>query len=662
MKYFIPLLLLLAYSLKAQEIVKDTTKIKELKEVIVIGRKAQIFERQVKLLSSLDEYLQQSAKVDMIKRGSYAWEPIINGMATERTLITIDGMRIFGACTDKMDPITSYVEVSNLSEATVSSGQEGACFGSTIGGSIDLKRNRNQFGTKKWDFNVNSGFESNNRQKIIGASINYADSLFYADTDVMLREANSYKAGNSIEIPFSQFKKMNISTTFGYKLGSSKLAEASVIYDKATNIGYPALPMDVSLAEALISSLKLQYIPHHSVIKDWETKVYFNTITHRMDDTQRPIVPIHMDMPGWSKTYGYYFKIKAQIQQHYMLFNLNAFYNQSLAEMTMYPQESEEFPMFMYTWPDVRTFYHGLFLEDNYILNCHSGIKFSATIGFHLNTVASHSGLKSLQIFYPEMSSNKQRFLKGSAVNYNYNKAGWEYGIGIGYGERGPSISEGYGFYLFNSFDGFDHIGNPYLKNEKSFEGNAYAGYKKNKIAFKMTGSYFHISNYILAVTSSDLVPMTIGANGVKVYTALDYATVINANLMIDYQFSNQFKFSSQFVLSKGTDCHKRNLPFVAPLGYSASLNYFKGKISAEISALGNANQTDYSPNYGEDKTPGYTIINTSFGYKFLWNGLKFQFRTGIENVMDKEYSTYSDWNNLPRMGRNVFVNFTARF
>jgi hypothetical protein len=87
----------------------------------------------------------------MIKRGAYAWEPLINSMPTERTLITIDGMRIFGACTDKMDPITSYVEVSNLSEATISSGQEGACYGSTIGGSIDLKRTRTNFKTQKWN-------------------------------------------------------------------------------------------------------------------------------------------------------------------------------------------------------------------------------------------------------------------------------------------------------------------------------------------------------------------------------------------------------------------------------------------------------------------------------------------------------------------------------
>lgn len=82
---------------------KDTLIPKDLKEVIVIGKKAQIHEKQSKSLASIDEFLDKSSQVDMIKRGAYAWEPIINNMSTERTLITIDGMRIFGACTDKMD-------------------------------------------------------------------------------------------------------------------------------------------------------------------------------------------------------------------------------------------------------------------------------------------------------------------------------------------------------------------------------------------------------------------------------------------------------------------------------------------------------------------------------------------------------------------------------
>ncbi|MFC5048886.1 hypothetical protein [Aquimarina hainanensis] len=31
-------------------------------------------------------------------------------------------------------------------------------------------------------------------------------------------------------------------------------------------------------------------------------------------------------------------------------------------------------------------------------------------------------------------------------------------------------MSEGYGFFLFNSFDGYDYIGNPALKKEKSVD------------------------------------------------------------------------------------------------------------------------------------------------------------------------------------------------
>jgi len=42
--------------------------------------------------------------------------------------------RIFGACTDKMDPITSYVDLSNLSKAHIVLASKGAEHGTTIGG------------------------------------------------------------------------------------------------------------------------------------------------------------------------------------------------------------------------------------------------------------------------------------------------------------------------------------------------------------------------------------------------------------------------------------------------------------------------------------------------------------------------------------------------
>lgn len=640
----------------AQE-AKDSLVPKDLKEVIVIGKKTQLHEKQTKSLATIDEFLDKGSKIDLVKRGAYAWEPIINSMATERTLITIDGMRIFGACTDKMDPITSYVEISNLSEATVHSGQQGSCFGSTIGGAIDLKRNENKFGARKWNLVINSGLESNNRQKIIGSSVNYADSLFYVDTDIMFREADNYAAGNDKEILYSQFRKLNFSGTSGFKFHQNKLLEASIIYDKATDVGYPALPMDVSLAEALITSVKYLVIPKNPWLKDWETKVYFNTITHRMDDTTRPSVPIHMDMPGWSETFGMYSKITSVKNNHHFLANLNSFYNKSVAEMTMYPENPSENVMFMYTWPDVRTFYTGLFVEDNWVFNCHSGLKMSVSAGSHTNDVASNFGLQSLQIFYPDMKAKNTRFLKSIAANYNYNRNGWEYGFGFGYGERAPSVSEGYGFYLFNSSDRFDYVGNPNLKNEKSLESSLFFGYKKDKFSAKITSSYFHISNYIIGAPDEILIPMTIGANGVKLYTALDYASIFNIDFNSEWTLIKQLKWNVNMLYSLGKDSNHNNLPLINPFSYKTALSYSLSKFNASVECVGNMAQNRFGSVYGETKTADYALLNFNCSYKFSYSGNNLYTKIGVENIFDTYYTTYSDWNKIPRMGRNIFIN-----
>lgn len=651
-----------------QEKPTDTITPKDLKEVIVIGKKSQWYQKQAKPLTTIDEYLQQSSKVDMVRRGSYAWEPLINNMATERTLVTIDGMRIFGACTDKMDPITSYVEVSNLSEATIKSGQQGACHGTTIGGSIDLQRNRSGFSDLGWNAAANSGFETNSQQKILGSAINYANQFFYIDTDFMIRDANNYTAGNGQKVLYSQFSKFNISAISGFSFDKNKLMEASVIYDKATNVGYPALPMDVSLAKALITSLKFEYIPESGKIAsnlamtNWETKIYYNTITHKMNDTKRPSVPIHMDMPGWSDTFGFYSRANGVKDSHHFVLDVNSFYNKSVAEMTMYPANSNEKLMFMYTWPDVKTFYTALFLEDNIALNCHSSLKFSTSLANHNNEVASELGLESLQIFYPNMKASKNRILPSISSNYSYDENSFSYGFGLAYGERAPSVSESYGFYLFNSFDNYDYIGNPEMKNESSVEGSAAVGYKTEKWTTKISSSYFHISNYIVGKPDASLVPMTIGGSGVKSYTALDYATIFNIDMNLKYQFSSDFKWKGQLVYSYGKDFEERNLPFISPLRYSSSLNYKKGKFTSEIAVKGNATQTQYSPFYGEDRTPAYAILNFDVGYSFHFEKTRWNVKAGIENILDTYYSTFSDWNNIPRKGRNSYINVNYFF
>ncbi len=163
--------------------------------------------------------------------------------------------------------------------------------------------------------------------------------------------------------------------------------------------------------------------------------------------------------------------------------------------------------------------------------------------------------------------------------------------------------------------------------------------------------------DYIISKPNPIFIPMTIGANGVKVYSSLDYATIYNVSFSNDYRINDKFSWNTKFIITKGIDSDKMNLPFMSPISYSTNVTYLGRKMSADLTLLGNGVQNDFSPFYGEDKTTDFAILNASFGYKFKWNSSKLLVKVGVENILDTYYSTYLDWNNLPQKGRNFYLN-----
>jgi len=638
----------------------DTIKPIQLSSVVVIGQQ-HIANKKVKVFSSLDTYLESNHAINMIKRGAYAWEPMLNGMATERSVITIDGMRIYGACTDKMDPITSYVEITNLSRANIHSGQAGASNGATIAGSIDLVRRQSGFGGKAFKGNIFTGLESANAQKILGTTLQHSSENFFADIDFTYRDANNYKAGGGEEILYSQFTKYNFSTAVGYKLDPHQQVVASLIYDKAIDVGYPALPMDVSKAEAIIGSVQYDRHLSSAIANYWQTKLYYNEVTHVMDDTKRPVVPIRMDMPGWTNTAGFYSKLKGEAGKHTWMANLSGHYNKSLAEMTMFSNNPSEKDMFMLTWPGVHTLYTGLFLEDKITLNKQWNALITLGSGLNYNIVKSDFGYESLAIFYPNMQRIKTRWLENGAIKMNYEKEKWQFSFGTGYGERAPSVSEGYGFYLFNSADKYDYVGNPDMVNEKSLEFNVSSTFTASAFSIKAEADYFRVYDYIIGFNRSDFIPMTIGASGIRMYGQLPVATIFNASLSSDYKITDALQLSGKMVYRKGNS-GSLNLPQIQPFSYGTNFKYQHKTIVAEVGAEGALKQTKYSATLGEKPISAYTVINLATSKQFDFAKQKLLLKAGLENIFDRYYSTFADWNRVPRMGRNIFVNVVYGF
>ena len=639
--------------------VSDSIVMVQLEEVILISATNELeYLKQSKPLTFIDQFLEEDHAVSMVKRGAYAWEPMVNCMPSERLAITIDGMRIFSGCTDKMDPITSYVDVSNLCHATVDSGQEGAKHGTTVGGAVDLQLEKSGFTNKGLRIGLDSGLETNNMQRIVGAEGKYATDKLYVDGDLIYRKAENYTAGGGEEVAFSQFEKYNLSVNAGFKINDDNELATTLIYDEARDVGYPALPMDVSLARGIISSLEWKS-KDFWVFNSMKSKVYFNTITHIMDDSKRPDVPIRMDMPGWSDTYGFLNEGRLGQKNHYLTVKWDGYYNRSLAEMTMYPNNPNEPAMFMLTWPDVKTLYSGIYMADKWQLK-NSNITLATRLSIQNNTIADDFGLNSLRIFYPGLEASQNRFLKSFSVSYNKPLGKFDLTTGISYGDRAPSVSEGFGFYLFNSFDNHDYIGDPNLENEQSFEANTTINYKTNDVSFELAGNYFYLPNYIIGEVDPTLDTMTIGADGVKIYTNLEHATQYNISLKSTWTMDSNFSCTGNISYHRGYDDTQRNLPFISPLAYGASVTYTNESFSGSLQMTGAGDQTNFNPEFGEDRTDAFTVFAADFGKTFSFgkNNLIY-IKAGVQNIFDTYYSTYSDWANIPRMGRNFFTSIT---
>src|SRR5690606_9918816 len=108
---------------------------------------------------------------------------------------------------------------------------------------------------------------------------------------------------------------------------------------------------------------------------------------------------------------------------------------------------------------------------------------------------------------------------------------------------------------------------------------------------------------------------------------------------------------------ARATDDQDANLPFIRPLSYQTSLHWMHRQFSVMASIKGDLTQEDYSPEYGEDRTPAYTTLDMSADYTFKIHNYTAVVQVGAENLTNAYYSTYADWGNIPRMGRNIFTS-----
>ncbi|MGB1004175.1 MAG: TonB-dependent receptor plug domain-containing protein, partial [Salibacteraceae bacterium] len=548
----------------AKIIINDSLKSAiDLQGVVVFADSADVVVKNIEPTNDLrtDEVMQEIEGVSLIRRGNYAAEPTFRGMSSGQLSVTIDGMKIFGACTDKMDPVSSYVSSNNLESISVSSNSNNATQGSNVGGGFDFQTKGPQFNNQqKFNGSAGIGYQTNGNGRLADFNLNYGDSSWAVNLNANYQKFDNYRASGGEEILYTQFEKVNFAISASWMISSKEILKAQLIYDDAYNVGYPALPMDVSFAGGRIYSLSYKKYTNYG---SNEIKAYGNNITHIMDDTKREFVPMHMDMPGYSDTYGAYLKTQIYAgNKHTLTINPDYYYNVSFADMTMYPNDPtrpEEPLMYMITWPDVRRHSGSLLVADDYKLNDKSSLKFSGKLEYVTSKVFSEFGLRQLEAIGKDGSEPSNYLLVNSDVLYTLKHNNhWTFFSQLGYAERQPTVSEGFGYYLFNSMDGFDYVGSPDLNKETAIKASIGSKWTKKKTSIETKLYHYQFQDYIIGIIDPNLDGMTLGSNGVKVYENIPSASISGFELNLSTTLAKSLQFQNTTQFSYGLD-HNQN-------------------------------------------------------------------------------------------------------
>lgn len=595
-------------------------------------------------LLSMDQALEQISGTELLSRGPLGGDLWSRGLGEQRLEVRLDGLPLHGACTDRMDPATIYAEPSQLSQIELKRGALAASGG--LGQSLNLVPVQADFSDsgESWSSQY---LALGSRWPEWGRSLQLAHQYHGTETAWVLnlnyKGAENLKQPGSLTLPYSSYDKGGASLSTQILTWDHWIWENHIQYDREGYVGYPALPMDVGRAQAWLFSTGLQK-------NSYRFRIFHNQVTHSMDDTHREFVPMHMDMPGWSKVQG----LKAEGVWGTDLWDLPWEYELidlwKKANMTMYmPGQSN---MVLETWPSSQNFSHQIGLSAQRCLDSASKHHLSLDSKFTLSQAQILSALGRAQwgIFQAPTSAQDWGVQWGASLHSDWNELFYS-SVDLAWIRRIPSLEERWGFYLYKAGENRDRLGNPWLGPEQIWQSQAEIK-AKGKIVFQWNPwlRYYPKASYLHSVDS--IAPMSPGAAGVLQeqwgHSALHWGQELEIYPR-DPHFRPKFSLQSQWI----RDGQGRSPLYYSPLQFKLALDYTVAKLKLWTQihwdpALGTA-RTDL----GEKEHLSWTRTDLGLNLPSPWGNWSVE----INNLWDSWIQRPMDWG-VAQSGRSLQLSW----
>ena len=631
-------------------------------EVVVNANGAQVHDLAASphRMNATEDLLDRVPGADFIQRANFAWEPVVRGMSGGQLGLVIDGMKIVGACVDKMDPTSAYVEVENLEKLELSKGGFDLTQASQIGGTVNFVTQKPRF-DKPIYADAEIGYESAAalRRGRFSGGISRGKTSIRGSYSYKI--ANDYTPGGQQAVFNSGYQKNNFKIDVTRLVGASHEFTASMLADNAWDVGYPVLLMDATLAQAKIYSLTHSWKPTDSRISSLETRLYHNTVDHWMDDFERDVMErrvmrgMNMPMYGYTRTSGGISTLDMSLGVRSLRLTLDVYQTESFGDMWMFSLFENIPDMYLLNLGDVRVQHGALSLDYSTSLTDRLGARFNARLDYSPRDVRMEEAIDILSGRWGDDDLATTYTLGNASVTFDYQlQTGARLRLAMAHVGRLPTHVENYGHYVYNYVDGYFYSGNPTLKPERSSQIDIGIEKWTERFGVKMHVFANYIRNFIVGLNDEGLVG---GSSTLRfrVFDNADAAMMLGAELSSVFQISKTLEVAGTMSYTRGQNVeYDEPMYLIPPLSGLISLRFNQEKWWGEVETRMAMPQNRVARIVAEeDGTDGYFVINLR-GSVHL--GSNYELKTGVDNLFDTYYHEHLSLGNLPSIGRNVYL------
>ena len=241
--------------------------------------------------------------VNAIRRGGHGLEAVIRGQSDQRLNTFLDGAMVYGACSAKMDPASTYANVNNYDSVTVIKGTQSVLFGAGgPGGIVSFKRVTNP--VAKPEFRIGQNFDSNAGAYTTSGNMVYPlSSTSYLRLNGSASNAGNYETGSGIK-PLTEYSTTDYTVILGTLLSDGSKLEVNYSNNRQDKVGYPGLMMDIAYSYTDMYTLKYHRVTPLGIFSAMNVELFNTDIDHLMDNTTLRSGGTAMATPTSSDTYG----------------------------------------------------------------------------------------------------------------------------------------------------------------------------------------------------------------------------------------------------------------------------------------------------------------------------------------------------------------------